>query len=154
MRYFLLKFTRTSVIAFDLQEALSFEGETGPYVQYAAVRARNILRKVGDLPDFRAALSEETLREVLATEDLWQLLLDISRLDSVLAAAVSSGEPAALAKYAFQLAQAFSRFYHDYRVLDEPDAGRRNVLIWMTEHFARQLERTLHMLGIAVPEYM
>lgn len=154
LRYFLLKFTRTSVIAFDLQEALSFEGETGPYVQYAAVRARNILRKVGDLPDFRAALSEESLREVLATEDLWQLLLDISRLDSVLAAAVSSGEPAALAKYAFQLAQAFSRFYHDYRVLDEPDAGRRNVLIWMTEHFARQLERTLHMLGIAVPEYM
>ncbi|MFN7545302.1 MAG: DALR anticodon-binding domain-containing protein, partial [Acidobacteriota bacterium] len=58
------------------------------------------------------------------------------------------------AKYAFQLAQAFSRFYHDYRVLDEPDAGRRNVLIWMTEHFARQLERTLNTLGIAVPEYM
>jgi arginyl-tRNA synthetase len=154
LRYFLLKFTRTSVIAFDLQEALSFEGETGPYVQYAAVRARNILRKVPALPDFKKILPEEVLATVLATEDLWQLLLEISRLDLVLAAAVNSGEPAALAKYAFQLAQGFSRFYHDYRVLDETDEARRNVLIWMTHHFAKQLEKTLNTLGIEVPEYM
>lgn len=154
LRYFLLKFTRTSVIAFDLQEALSFEGETGPYVQYASVRARNILRKVGDMPDFKASLTEEVLASTLETEDLWQLLLDVSRLESVLASAVASGEPAALAKYAFQLAQGFSRFYHDYRVLDESDAGRRTVLIWMTQYFARQLEKTLSTLGIEVPEYM
>ncbi len=154
LRYFLLKFTRTSVIAFDLQEALSFEGETGPYVQYAAVRANNILRKVANLPDLKAVLPEEVLRAVLETEDLWQLLLDISRLDSVLEAAVKSGEPAALAKYAFQLAQGFSKFYHDYRVLDEADEARRNVLLWMTMHFAKQLEKTLNTLGIAVPEYM
>ncbi len=155
LRYFLLKFTRTSVIAFDLQEALSFEGETGPYVQYAAVRAKNILRKIETMPDFGAVLTEEVLREELeANEDLWQLLLDVSRLESVLAAAVTSGEPAALAKYAFQLAQAFSRFYHDYRVLDEANEARRAVLIWMTSHFARQLDRTLATLGIAVPEYM
>lgn len=154
LRYFLLKFTRTSVIAFDLQEALSFEGETGPYVQYAAVRANNILRKVANLPDFKAVLPAEVLRAVLETEDLWQLLLDISRLDSVLEAAVKSGEPAALAKYAFQLSQGFSKFYHDYRVLDEADEARRNVLLWMTMHFAKQLEKTLNTLGIAVPEYM
>jgi len=154
LRYFLLKFTRTSVIAFDLQEALSFEGETGPYVQYAAVRAKNILRKVEAMPDFRAVLTQDVLSTALETEDLWQLLLDISRLEAVLAAAVSSGEPAALAKYAFQLAQGFSRFYHDYRVLDEADEARRNVLVWMTQHFARQLEKTLATLGIDVPEYM
>ena len=154
LRYFLLKFTRTSVIAFDLQEALSFEGETGPYVQYAAVRARNILRKVTEMPDFHAVLTEEILATALATEDLWQLLLDISRLETVLAAAVASGEPATLAKYAFQLAQGFSRFYHDYRVLDEADAARRNVLLWMTQHFAKHLEKTLGTLGIEVPEYM
>ena len=82
------------------------------------------------------------------------MLLEISRLDLVLAAAVNSGEPAALAKYAFQLAQGFSRFYHDYRVLDETDEARRNVLIWMTHHFAKQLEKTLNTLGIEVPEYM
>ncbi len=154
LRYFLLKFTRTSVIAFDLQEALSFEGETGPYVQYAAVRARNILRKVPQMPDFKAELSREVLETVLANEDLWQLLLDISRLETVLSDAVGSGEPAALAKYAFQLAQGFSRFYHDYRVLDEADPARKNVLLWMTQHFAKQLEKTLATLGIEVPEYM
>ncbi len=158
LRYFMLKFTRTTVIAFDLQEALSFEGETGPYVQYAAVRAQNILRKTAErglpLPNFKAVCNAGTFAAAFANEDLWQLLLDISRLDSILAAAVENGEPAALAKYAYQLAQGFSRFYHDFRVLDEPDEDRRNVLLWMTQYFATQLERTLSTLGIAVPEYM
>ncbi len=158
LRYFMLKFTRGTVIAFDLQEAVSFEGETGPYVQYAAVRARNILRKIvergGEVPDFAVALEERSLAAVLAEEELWQLLLDISRLGSVLAKATEAGEPAQLAKYAFQLAQAFSRFYHDYRVIDEPDATRRLVLTWMTQYFAEQLERTLGVLGVRVPQYM
>jgi arginyl-tRNA synthetase len=158
LRYFMLKYTRPTVIAFDLQEAMSFEGETGPYVQYAAVRAKNILRKIaergGEAVDFHVTLEEAALERVLAEEDLWQLLLDISRLDSVLAKATEAGEPAQLAKYAFQLAQSFSRFYHDYRVIDEPDATRRLVLTWMTQYFAEQLERTLGILGIGVPRYM
>ncbi len=72
LRYFLLKFTRNTVIAFDLQEALSFEGETGPYVQYAAVRARNILRKLEErgeaLPDFSTTLNAESMARQLAAE--------------------------------------------------------------------------------------
>lgn len=158
LRYFMLKFTRTSVIAFDLQEALSFEGETGPYVQYAAVRAQNILRKIAErgvvVPNFAEALDAATLERVLADEGMWQFVLEVSRLGSVLENATGSGEPAQLAKYAFQLAQAFSRFYHDYRVIDEPDAGRQAVLLWLTSYFAAQLERTLGILGIAVPDYM
>ncbi|WP_031499657.1 arginine--tRNA ligase [Bryobacter aggregatus] len=158
LRYFMLKFTRTTVIAFDLQEALSFTGETGPYVQYAAVRASKILGKIAErgetMPDFRAVLSREVFARVLENEDLWQLLLDISRLDVVLRSAVQSGEPASLAKYAYQLAQAFSRFYADFRVLDETDEARRTVLLWMTKYFAAQLEKTLATLGIPVPEYM
>lgn len=158
LRYFMLKFTRPTVIAFDLQEAVSFEGETGPYVQYAAVRAKNILRKIvergGEVPDFATALDAEALEKVLAEEDLWQLLLDISRLGSVLNKSTEGGEPAHLAKYAFQLAQAFSRFYHDYRVIDEVDPVRRTVLTWMTQYFAQQLQRTLEILGIRVPLYM
>ena len=158
LRYFMLKFTRNTVIAFDLQEALSFEGETGPYVQYAAVRAQNILRKTVErglpLPNFNAVCTRDTFATAFANEDLWQLLLDISRLESVLDAAVKNGEPAALSKYAYQLAQGFSRFYHDFRVLDEPDEDRRNVLLWMTQYFANQLAKTLSTLGIEVPEYM
>lgn len=158
LRYFMLKYTRTSVIAFDLQEALSFEGETGPYVQYAAVRARNILRKLESrgeqLPDFAAVLDEASMARQLAEENFWQLVLTISKADHALERAVESGEPAHVAKYAFQLAQAFNNFYHEYPVLDEPDPERRTFLLWLTSYFRSQLARTLDILGIPVPEYM
>jgi arginyl-tRNA synthetase len=158
LRYFLLKYTRNSVIAFDFQEALSFEGETGPYVQYTAVRARNILRKLGErgetLPDFRSELGREAFARQLADENCWQLLLAASKVGSAVARAVSSGEPAHVAKYAFQLAQAFNAFYHEYPVLQEENHEKRVFLLWMTDYFRKQLEGTLGILGIDVPEYM
>jgi arginyl-tRNA synthetase len=158
LRYFLLKFTRNSVIAFDLQEALSFEGETGPYVQYAAVRARNILRKLGErgetVPDFAAELTSPALARQLTSEDFWQVLLAASKADSAVERAVTAGEPAHVAKYAFQLAQAFNNFYHQYPILIEEDREKKVFLLWMTEFFRRQLERTAGILGIQVPEYM
>jgi arginyl-tRNA synthetase len=158
LRYFLLKFTRNTVIAFDFQEALSFEGETGPYVQYAAVRARNIFRKLEERgetrPDFAAELTPESMARQLAPEDSWQILLAASKADAAVERAVTAGEPAHVAKYAFQLAQSFNNFYHQYQVLSEPDRERRIFLLWMTDFFASQLERTLAILGIAVPAYM
>jgi arginyl-tRNA synthetase len=155
LRYFMLKFTRNSVIAFDFAEALSFEGETGPYVQYSAVRARNILRKFGgSLPDFRHLLTREIMERQLAQEDCWQLLLAASKADSAIERAVVSGEPAHVARYAFQLAQSFSNFYHEYPVLSETDIEKKTFLLWMTEYFRGQLEKTLGVLGIEVPEYM
>lgn len=158
LRYFMLKFTRNSVIAFDFQEALSFEGETGPFVQYSAVRARNIIRKLeergGVMPDFAAVLTEEAMARQLRGEDFWQLLLAVSKADSAIERAVLSGEPAHLAKYAFQLAQSFNSFYHEYAVLAEEDPERRAFLLWLTDYFRSQLERTLGILGIEVPEYM
>jgi arginyl-tRNA synthetase len=158
LRYFLLKFTRNSVIAFDFQEALSFEGETGPYVQYAAVRARNILRKLAErgqaMPDFARELDAAALERQLACEDFWQLLLAASMAETAAARAVASGEPAHVAKYAFQIAQAFNKFYHEYPVLDEENREKRVFLLWMTDYFRAQLESTLQILGIGVPEYM
>ncbi len=158
LRYFLLKFTRNTVIAFDFQEALSFEGETGPYVQYAAVRARNIFRKLEERgeskPEFAAELTREAMARQLASEDFWQILLAASKADSEVARAVAAGEPAHVAKYAFQLAQTFNNFYHQYPVLAEPDRERKVFLLWMTDFFRAQLERTLAILGIAVPAYM
>ena len=158
LRYFLLKFTRNSVIAFDLQEALSFEGETGPYLQYAAVRARNILRKLEErgetLPDFTAELSPAALARQLQSEDFWQLLLAASKADSALAGALSAGEPAHVARYAFQLAQAFNNFYHQYPILQEEQREKKVFLLFMTDFFRRQLERTAAILGIQIPDYM
>jgi arginyl-tRNA synthetase len=158
LRYFMLKFTRNSVIAFDFHEALSFEGETGPYVQYAAVRAGNILRKYVErgetLPDFAATLTPEMLRRVLQNETLWQLLLLASKSGSIMERAIASGEPAHVAKYAFQLAQAFNNFYHDQPVIAEEDPERRTVLLWLTQYVRKQLLATLDVLGIPQPEYM
>jgi arginyl-tRNA synthetase len=158
LRYFMLKFTRNSVIAFDLQEALSFEGDTGPYVQYTVVRAGNILRKLAErgeaLPDFAKELDQAALARQLESEDFWQLLLMASKSDSAVERAIASGEPAHVAKYAFQLAQAFNNFYHGYQVLSEENREKRIFLLWTTDYVRRQLERTLAVLGITVPEYM
>ncbi len=158
LRYFLLKYTRNSVIAFDFQEALSFEGETGPYVQYAAVRARNILRKLEEkgerVPDFAAELSAGALERQLQAEDFWQVLLAASKADSAVERAVTAGEPAHVAKYAFQLAQAFNNFYHQYPIIHEENREKKVFLLWMTDFFRRQLEHTLDILGIELPAYM
>jgi arginyl-tRNA synthetase len=158
LRYFLLKFTRNTVIAFDFQEALSFEGETGPYVQYAAVRARNILRKLTErgeqVPDFSKELNAEAMARELGSEDSWQILLAASKVESAVERAIASGEPAHVARYAFQLAQTFNNFYHQYPILIEPDRAKKVFLLWMTSFFAQQLERTLAVLGIAAPAYM
>jgi arginyl-tRNA synthetase len=158
LRYFMLKFTRNTVIAFDFQEALSFEGETGPYVQYAAVRARNILRKFEErgrkLPDFAAILDEDAMRRQLASEDFWQLLVAASKADAAIEWALASGEPAHVAKFAFTLAQSFNNFYHAYPVIHEENPERRAFLLWMTGYFRTQLERTLAVLGIHPPPYM
>jgi len=158
LRYFLLKYTRNSVIAFDFQEALSFEGETGPYVQYAAVRARNILRKLEEkgerLPDFGAELTPASLGRQLASEDFWQVLLAASKADAAVERAVTAGEPAHVAKYAFQLAQTFNNFYHLYPIIHEENREKKVFLLWMTDFFRRQLEWTLDILGIQAPDYM
>jgi arginyl-tRNA synthetase len=158
LRYFMLKYTRNSVIAFDFAEALSFAGETGVYVQYAAVRAGKILGKLAErgetLPDFRTALSREAMVRQLADERLWQAVLTASKADAAIEQAIISGEPAHVARYAFQLAQAFSTFYQDFPVVTETDPEKKAFLLWLTTYFRAQLEHTLGVLGIDVPEYM
>jgi arginyl-tRNA synthetase len=158
LRYFMLKFTRNSVLAFDFHEALSFEGETGPYVQYAAVRATNILRKFEErgtpLPEFGEVLNGRIFERCLQSEDLWQMLLLASKTDSAIERAIGSGEPAHVAKYAFQLAQSFNNFYHEHQVIGEQDAERRDFLLWLTVFVRNQLLATLNVLGIEQPAYM
>ena len=90
----------------------------------------------------------------LQSEDCWQLLLAASKAGSAVERAVASGEPSHVARYAFQLAQSFSNFYHEFPVLTETDREKKTFLLWMTDYFRAQLERTLDVLGIQVPEYM
>ena len=155
LRYFMLKYTRNSVIAFDFQEALSFTGETGPYLLYATVRIRKLLQKLeGGLPDFKSKLNPEIFARQLADEKLWQHTLAATLGDTAVERALNAGEPAHMARYAFQLAQSYNLFYHDFPVLDEQDEEKRIFLLWLTDLFRGQLERALHILGIAMPEFM
>src|ERR1700677_1369182 len=155
LRYFMLKFTRNSVIAFDFKEALSFEGETGPYVQYAVVRARNIFRKAGTTPE--AALVDVNVADYFEGEGaagLWELWIMASRLSLLLEQCIAAAEPAYLAKHAFQLAQLFNNFYHRRHILTEENPGRRQFLFATAAVAERALVRCLDWLGGGVPDAM
>jgi arginyl-tRNA synthetase len=157
LRFFLLKFTRNSIIAFDFKDALSFEGETGPYCQYAVVRIRGIRRKGVETGAMKVAVTVETVREVLGGLEglgLWELLLLAGSLDYAVDATIGAQEPAFLAKYAFQLAQALNNFYHKHHILSEADEQKRGFLLGLTELVEAQLVRALSLLGIDAPEKM
>ena len=168
LRYFLLKWTRNSVIVFDFKEALSTKGEAGPYCQYAAVRANSIFRKLPteELSEAQRlvaspndAEASERVRRVFEGEiggEIWSLVTLAARLPEVLAQAASMAEPSHLAKYAFQLAQAFNFFYNrdENRILEERDETRRAVLVFVTDFVRRRLTDALATLGIEVPERM
>jgi arginyl-tRNA synthetase len=157
LRFFLLKVTRNSIIAFDFKDALSFEGETGPYCQYAVVRIRGIRRKGAEAATHTAKLNMDTAGQFLAGADsaaLWELLLSGGSLDYAVDAAIATQEPSFVAKYAFQLAQAFNNFYHKHHILSEADEQKRAFLLQLTEFVEAQLVRALSLLGIEAPEKM
>jgi arginyl-tRNA synthetase len=159
LRYFMLKFTRTSVIAFDFKDALSFEGETGPYIQYAVVRARNIFRKGETTPEAELAafakLAElDGFLQGEAVEDIWALWLRAARRTLVLEQCIATSEPAYLAKHAFQLAQEFNNFYHKHHILTEEDSARKTFLLATAAVALRELVLALGWLGIESPEAM
>jgi arginyl-tRNA synthetase len=157
LRFFLLKFTRNAIIAFDFKDALSFEGETGPYCQYAVVRIRGIRRKGVEAGATNVAVTPETVGALFAGPEgngLWELLLSVGSLDRAVEAAIGAQEPAFVAKYAFQLAQEFNNFYHKHHILTEPDEQKRAFLLRLTELVEARLVETLMLLGIEAPEKM
>ncbi len=162
LRYFMLKFTKPSVIAFDFKDALSFEGDTGPYAQYAVVRASNIFRKGGmDADSFcrdaATRISTGDFAQYLAGEnanDIWELWLAAAKTSYVVSQCIATTEPAYLAKHSFQLAQLFNTFYHRYPILSEADEGRKKFLLATAAVARRELIRVLAAMGITVPPVM
>jgi arginyl-tRNA synthetase len=172
LRYFMLKYTRNSVIAFDFKDALSFEGETGPYIQYAVVRARNIFRKGETTPEAVLAEFEKQAGQQVSesasqpgsglaeflhapdSEDIWALWLRAGRRTLVLEQCITTSEPAYLAKHAFQLAQEFNNFYHRHNILKEEDPARKTFLLATAAVALRELILALSWLGIESPEAM
>ncbi len=162
LRYFMLKYTKPSVIAFDFKDALSFEGETGPYAQYAVVRATSIFRKAGAdadtyCRDVAGDLSPEVLTKYLArseANEIWELWLASSKTSYVIEQCIATTEPAYLAKHVFQLAQLFNTFYHRYPILSESDEARKKFLLATVAVVRRELIRALAVMGITVPPVM
>jgi arginyl-tRNA synthetase len=179
LRYFMLKFTKQSVIAFDFKDALSFEGDTGPYAQYAIVRASNIFRKGGLDPDSfcrdasgrvssspsnagagRGAASRVSTDDFASflngesSNEIWELWLAAAKTSYIVSQCIATTEPAYLAKHAFQLAQLFNTFYHRYPILSEADEGRKKFLLTTVAVVRRELIRVLAAMGISVPPVM
>ncbi|MGA9042129.1 MAG: arginine--tRNA ligase [Terriglobales bacterium] len=156
LRYFMLKFTKQSVIAFDFKEALSFEGETGPYAQYAVVRATNIFRKGGFEPDHFSPENPDFAKYFTGDggTEIWELWLAASKTSYLIDQCIATTEPAYLAKHAFQLAQLFNTFYHRHPILNESDEGRKQFLLATTAVARRELIRVLAVMGITVPAVM
>jgi len=164
IRYFMLKFSRGKLIVFDMEEALSFEGETGPYLQYAVVRANNIFNKLREREglseeDMLAGLAELDSEELTAasepdSHDLWALVFESARLDEVVDQTIRALEFSVLAKYAFGLAQLFNAFYHRYPILNEDDPARRRWRAAGVAQFRTQMTRMLDLMGIDVPTRM
>jgi arginyl-tRNA synthetase len=157
LRYFLLRFARNTVIAFDFKEALNFDGETGPYVQYAVVRANNIFRKLNEAgeqtpgltdyyPGFGAFLSSD--------DEIWEMVHQAARLPEVVRLISQTLELGQLCKYAFSLAQRFNLFYHKHHILSETDLQKRRYLLIIADLVRKQLEKALDLLGCEVPPKM
>jgi arginyl-tRNA synthetase len=165
IRYFMLKFSRGKLIVFDIEEAISFEGETGPYLQYAVVRARNIFLRMQEregvseaavLASLDAAAAEELTSDETPESDhtLWAVVFEAARLDDVVEQVVRSLEFSVLAKYAFGLAQMFNAFYHQYPILNEDDIDRKRWRAAGVAYVRSQLTRALDLMGIEVPTRM
>ena len=161
LRYFLLKFTRTTVIVFDFKEALSFEGETGSFCQYSAVRANSIFRKLEDRGETLAQFQKTAIESAAfdsfdeeSANEIWSLAFLSSRLSDTVRQAADQNEPAILAKYAFNLAKAFNLFYHHHKILVEENAAKRAVLVVVADMARRSLTAALETMGIEVPEKM
>ena len=162
LRYFMLKFTKQSVIAFDFKEALSFEGETGPYAQYAVVRATSIFKKAAIDPDafsqhLAGKISHQDFSELRKGEpgtEIWALWLAASKTAYIVDQCITTTEPAYVAKHAFQLAQLFNTFYHRHPILSEPDERRKQFLLATVAVVRRELLRTLEVMGVTAPPVM
>jgi len=156
LRYFMLKFTKQSVIAFDFHEALAFEGETGPYAQYAVVRATNIFRKAGVEPEQALATDVDYARHFADASgtEIWELWLLAGKTSFVIEQCIAATEPAFAAKHAFQLAQQFNNFYHRHHILTEADEGRKKFLLSTAAVVRRELISLMGVMGITVPPVM
>ena len=145
VKFYDLKTDRRNGYDFDLEAMVSFEGETGPYIQYAYARIKSILRKADFTPDANADYR-------LSDAESWEIIKLLQDFGRVVKRAADNYEPSLIAKYAISLAQAFNKYYAHTRILDEsPERDSRLALSYST---ALVLKEALRLLGVDAPEKM
>jgi len=161
LRYFMVKFTRNSLIVFDFDDALNFDGETGPYLQYSAVRAKNVIQKYlaayGVTEAERQAAQAEVGSRLAGAEippDVWELVLEILKFRDVARTCLAHQELSSLAKYLYALAQRFSNFYNRHRIIGEENVVLRHIFLAVVDIYLQVMRSGLEILGIPVPERM
>lgn len=156
LRFFMVKTTTNRVIAFDFDEALNFEGDSGPYLQYSLVRARNIRRRLraAGQPDEVSAAAVQELAAGHFGEDLWGLILEVAQIRDLVEKAVAALELSLVARQALEIAQRFNTFYHRHPILQESDLAVRAARLATVQIFRRGLENLAELLGIPTPERM
>ncbi|MDH3254017.1 MAG: arginine--tRNA ligase [Acidobacteriota bacterium] len=156
LRFFMVKATTTRIIAFDFDEALSFEGESGPYLQYSLVRARNIRRKLraAQLEDVVTAADMAAIPSELWSDDLWDMVLNVAQIQERVDAAAATLELSIIARLALDLAQQFNAVYHRHQILHESDPNVRRVRLAATQIFAQGLTTLCEILGLPQPRRM
>ena len=156
LRFFMVKATNNRVIAFDFDEALNFEGESGPYLQYSLVRAKNIRRRLQQEGIAADVFAEEVaaLPEEVWSEDLWDLILEVAQTGETVEKAAESLELSLVARHALDIAQRFNALYHRHPILQEKDPRLRAGRLATVQIFRRGLESLGELLGIPVPEKM
>ena len=157
LRYFMLKYGRNKVIAFDFNEALTFEGDSGPYLQYSTVRVNNIFNKMRER-GVDPMIDDASLDRLMITEgisdDMWELVRLSAELPSQVRRAVDSLELSVVTHALLDLAQRFNSFYHKYPIMNETDANERQRRAVCAEVFRRTMVAALELLGIPVPPRM
>jgi len=156
LRFFMVKATNNRVIAFDFDEALSFEGETGPYLQYSLVRAKNIRRRLQQEGIAADVFAEEVagIPHELWSEDLWDLILEVAQTGETIEKATETLELSLIARHALEIAQRFNALYHRHPILQEKDPRIRASRLATVQIFRRGLETLGELLGVPVPEKM
>jgi len=155
LRYFMIKFNSNSVIAFDFKDALAFEGDTGPYLQYTLVRINSILKKLGDYQEKKGLrkLSSSVLEEK-EYEVFYEILLELSLLELQIELAISNHELSTIANYTYSLCQKFNHFYHLFPIISEKNPVLKNLRLNLILLVKGKLEKLLHIMGIPIPEKM
>lgn len=147
LKYFLLKVDPRKNMLFNPKESIDFNGNTGPFIQYTYARIRSVIRKAEGFDPQSTPNSEPNAKESV-------LIQKVADFPSVVAEAGKNYSPALIANYAYDLAKEYNQFYHDYSILREEDAEKRNLRLLLSYVVGRTLKSAMSLLGIEMPERM